>query len=316
MFIRTARLAAGGLAAVSTLALLAASAPAAAAATPSPAATAAAATAPHVLMVVLENKGYSGTLGHCSSDPYLCSMAASGSSATGWTGLAHPSMPNYIAMITGGTQGCSSDTCFSTLKVPSLGGQLTSAGLPWTAYMESMPSPCYTGQWSGGTGTKSKAAYAEKHNPFVVVSDVLNNGCASHVLPYPGASGLTAALAGSTPPSFVYLVPNQQNDMHSGSVQTSDAWLKANVGPVLASAWFTAHNSTVVITMDEDTGNNTGGGGPIPLVVLSSASHAGTVAQPGNLYGLLRSVEEAYSLPLLGSAIKLTGGDVRSWFAP
>src|SRR4029077_19417235 len=158
---------------------------------------------PHVMGIMEENKGYAATLGTCSADPYLCSLGAQYASVVGWVGIGHPREPNYLAITTGGTQGCTSDTCFATLKVPSLGGQLTAAGIPWTAYMESMPSACYTKQWYGGTG--SAALYGEKHNPFVVVSDVLDNNCKSHVLPYPGASAFASALSGSGAPDFVWV---------------------------------------------------------------------------------------------------------------
>ena len=263
---------------------------------------------PHVLLIMLENKGYAATLGSCSADPYLCSVASSNASVVGWTGVGHPSEPNYLAATSGSTQGCTGDTCFTPYTAPSLGGQLSAAGIPWTAYMESMPSACYTGQWSGGTG--AGALYGEKHNPFVIFNDVLNKGCASHVLPYPGASGLTAALNGANAPDFVWVTPNQLNDMHSGSVQAGDAWLKANIAPVLASPWFTGGNSTVIVTMDEGPSGNA-----IPLVIVSrNASGKGNVSQAGNHYGTLRSIEEDFGLSLLGAAQSLAAGDVARYF--
>lgn len=265
------------------------------------------------MVIMLENRGYAGTLGSCSADPYLCSLAASYASDTAWNGITHPSLPNYLASTTGSTQGCASDTCFGPYNTPSLGGQLTAAGIPWTAYMESMPSPCYKGQFWGGTF--ATALYAEKHDPFVLVNDVLNNGCDQHVLPYPGGGGLVAALDRSSPPDFVWITPNQQDDMHSGSVQAGDAWLHANLAPVLSSPWFTGGNATVVVTMDEDEGNNVGGGGPVPMVVISSnARGAGLVGTPGNQYGTLRSLERAYGLGLLAGAANSANGDLSGRF--
>jgi phosphatidylinositol-3-phosphatase len=264
------------------------------------------------MVVMLENKGYKATLGSCSADPYFCSLASSYASATGWTGVSHPSEPNYLAATSGSTQGCSSDTCFTPYNVTSLGGQLTAAGIPWKAYMESMPSACFSGQWFPSA---SNALYGEKHDPFVVFNDVLNNGCASHVVPYPGASGLVAQLDGSGAADFVWITPNQQDDMHSNTVQAGDAWLKANIAPVFSSSWFTGGNASVIITMDEDEGNNTGGGGPVPMVVISSnASGKGNVSLSGNHYGMLRSIEEAYGLNLLGAASNSTNGDLSSLF--
>lgn len=257
---------------------------------------------------MLENKGYAATLGSCSADPYLCSLGAQYASVVGWAGVSHPSEPNYLAVTMGGTQGCGSDTCFQTLGAPSLGGQLSAAGIPWRAYMESMPSPCFTGQWAGGSG--SSALYGEKHDPFVVVGDVLRNGCAQHVLPYPGAAGLTAALASPSAPDFVWITPNQLNDMHSGSVTAGDDWLRANIAPVLASSWFTRFNSTVIVTMDEGPSSNA-----IPMVVISNnARGRGNLSIAGNHYGTLRSIEAAFGLAPLGAAQNPANGNLVGYF--
>lgn len=275
---------------------------------------------PHVMVIMLENQGYAATLGTCSADPYLCSLAGQYASATAWYGAAHPSLPNYLAVTTGSTQGCTSDTCFGPYTVPSLGGQLTAAGVPWTAYMESMPSACYAGKWAPPGASGSTAAYAEKHNPFVLVNDVLSNGCAQDVLPYPGSSSLVATLGGSSAPDFVWITPNQQDSMHSGTVTAGDNWLSTNLAPVLASSWFTGGNATVVITMDEHRGSNVGccgdaAGGQIPTVVVSNnASGKGNVAVTGSLYGLLRTIEEAYGLGYLGGASDPANGDLLSLF--
>src|SRR5579859_3553053 len=275
--------------------------------------SAASASPPHVMVILEENKGYQATLGTCSADPYLCGLASQYASVVGWTGVSHPSEPNYLAATTGGTQGCTSDTCFKTLTVPSIGGQLSAAGIPWTAYMESMPTPCYLKQWAPAGTSGTAALYGEKHDPFVVEGDVLNNACATHVLPYPGAASMVSTLDAASAPAFVWITPNQQDDMHSNTVQAGDAWLKANLAPVLTSPWFTNFDSTVIVTMDEHSGDSTGGGGAIPEVVISNnAKGKGNVSVKGNHYGTLRSIEEAFGLSLLGNAS--SGTDLSTLF--
>jgi hypothetical protein len=106
--------------------------------------------------------------------------------------------------------------------------------------MESMPSACYT-----GVGGLPSSLYTKRHNPFVSCTDVLDNGCAEHVVQYPGVSGLVAALDGAGAPDFVWISPNLYDDMHSAQVTAGDNWLQANLGPVLASPWFTSSNATV-----------------------------------------------------------------------
>jgi acid phosphatase len=235
-----------------------------------------------------ENKGYAATLGSCAADPYLCSLAARYASFTNSHGVSHPSMPNYYAFISGATQGCSSDGC-APFSAPSLGSQLDAAGVPWTAYMESMPSAC----------DKSNAGgYVVKHDPFVQSTGTTS--CASHVLPYPGSSGLLAALGNGSAPDFVFITPNLTDDMHDGSVPQGDAWLKANVAPVLASPWFLNDNSTVIITMDEGDAGSTN---QIPTVVISrDAAAIGGVSTSINHYAVLRAIESVYGLGYLGNA--------------
>lgn len=259
---------------------------------------------PHVLLIMLENKGYGATLGSCIADPYLCSLASQYVSATAWDAVSHPSLPNYLAVTSGSTQGCSGDGCPVGISAPDLGGQLTAARIPWEAYMESLPSACDTIAASG--------AYTRVHNPFVYYTD---NASPCHDVPYPGSGGLISALDGSTPPDFVWVSPNLNDDMHNGSVQQGDAWLRANLAPVLASSWFTGGSATVIITMDENDQQSSPAGGQVPFVVISSrAKGAGAVATHGNLYGTLRSIEEVFGLPLLGGAQSPSNGDIVRYF--
>jgi phosphatidylinositol-3-phosphatase len=275
--------------------------------TPTPTPTATPSPTPsqtrHVMVIMEENKGYAATLGSCSDDPYLCSLASQNASYTNWYGVSHPSLPNYLAIDSGSTQGQSSDcTSCGPFSAPDLGGQLSAKGIPWTAYMESMPSACYTGGSSGD--------YGKKHNPFVYFTDVLNNACAAHDVPYPGASGLISALDGAAAPSFVWITPNALHDMHDGTVQQGDAWLTANLAPVLASPWFRNYNATVIVTMDENNSQSSPAGGQVPMVVISSnAAGQGTISSSGNLYGTLRAIEEAFGLGYLGAAADPSNGD-------
>ena len=274
-------------------------------------------TTPHVMVIMEENKGYAATLGSCSADPYLCGLASSYASVTPWYGVSHPSVPNYLAIDSGSTQGQTSDcTSCGPFTATDLGGQLTAAGIPWAAYMESMPSACYT-----GTGGLPATPYTKRHNPFVYFTDVLDNGCAQHVLPYPGVSSMISALDGAGAPSFVWISPNLYDDMHSSTVTAGDSWLQANLGPVLASPWFTGANATVIVTMDEHEDDDTGccgdaAGGLIPTVVISSAAGGkGSVATVGDLYGTLRTIEETYGLGFLGAAAGAADGDLLQLFS-
>jgi len=180
--------------------------------------------------------------------------------------------------------------------------------------MESMPSPCYTRPWFGGT--HSSALYAEKHDPFVVEGDVFHGSCTTHVLPYPGAPTLLTTLTGSGAPDFVWITPNQQDDMHTGSVTKGDSWARTNIAPILASSWFTGFNATIVFTMDEGQWKERCcadvGGQIIEIIVSNNAKGIGTFSTAGDHYSTLRTVEMVFGVSELGYAT--SASDVASLF--
>ena len=92
-----------------------------------------------VAVLFLENHGYNQIIGSPDA-PYLNRLARQGALATHYYAVAHPSVPNYLALTTGSTQGVTSDCNACDTSAPSLAGQLTAARVPWRAYFESIPS--------------------------------------------------------------------------------------------------------------------------------------------------------------------------------
>jgi hypothetical protein len=275
---------------------------------------------PHIMLIMEENQSYSATLGSCgggSPDPYWCSLAATYASGTQWYGVAHPSLPNYLDIVSGADQGCIADTCPLSVggSAPNLGEQLSQAGIPWVAWMESMPRACDTGGDSGD--------YAQHHDPFAYFADVTTSAdCSANLAPYPGASAMVSALEGGNAPDFVWLTPNVCDDMHTAcnsanQITAGDDWLKSNLPGVLQSSWFAA-GGTVIIAMDESEGDDSGccggaAGGSVPITVISSQARGfGDFSSAGDHFGVLRSLEEAFHLSLLGGAKNPANGDLGS----
>src|ERR1700761_9041192 len=79
----------------------------------------------HVVWVLMENHGYSSIVGS-SQAPYINQLANTHGLATNYFALSHPSLPNYIGLTSGGTQGISDDNDPSShaLTVPSIFSQL------------------------------------------------------------------------------------------------------------------------------------------------------------------------------------------------
>ena len=51
-------------------------------------------------------------------------------------------------------------------------------------------------------------------------------------------------------PTVAVVIPNEQNDMHDGTIAQGDAWLQSNIEPY--RQWAMTHNSLLILTFDED----------------------------------------------------------------
>src|SRR3954467_5396757 len=111
----------------------------------------------HVVVLVMENKEQGRVIGSPSA-PFLNRLARRGGQATQSFGVRHPSLPNYIALVSGSTQGISSDCTSCAANAPNLADQLEHAKRSWTAYLEGLPRPCARPARAG--------RYGKKHDPL------------------------------------------------------------------------------------------------------------------------------------------------------
>jgi hypothetical protein len=240
---------------------------------------------PRVVVVVEENHSLGQILGSPDA-PFLNELAAHGTLLTSYDAVAHPSLPNYLAMVGGDTFGIASDCGSCHVGAPSLADQLDTAGISWKAYMQGLPAPC--------SDVVSAGAYAKKHDPFMYFDRVRDSPsrCAK-VVPF---EQLATDLAAGRLPRFAFVSPDLDHDMHDGSVRTADGWLRDLAAALRASpAW--RQNARLVVTFDEGSGDNR-----VFTVVTGSRVPAGRDATPYTHYSLLRSIEELFGLPALGHA--------------
>ena len=293
---------------------------------------------PHIMVIVEENEAYSSAqtptpnyvIGN-SNAPYINNtLATTYASATNWFGVQHNSPNDYLDLLAGSNLGLPNGKPYST---PTLVDELHSANIPWKAYMENIPSNCYNG------GSLSDGLYDPNHNPFHFFqnSTTASGGWCSNanlstegVVPYP-VGGLRTALDAAGAPDFVYVVPNDCNEMHGdtnsgstcandsggGLINKGDTWLLNNLPLVLSSNWY-ASGGIVIITWDESadgdfSGGSYGNGGHVPTLVISANSQ-GHFTTSGDHYATLRAIEEAYAVPLLGNSSDPAFGDLTPAF--
>jgi hypothetical protein len=249
----------------------------------------------HVIVMVFENREYSSVIGS-SSWPHLNALANQYASLTKYYAVAHPSLPNYIAMTSGDTQDITSDCSSCYVNATNIVDSIEESGRSLRAYMESMPSACYTGSSSG--------KYVKRHNPFLYYNDIRNDTtrCQNDVVPL---TQLDDDLSENHLPEYAWITPNLCNDGHDCSNSTADNFINTETAKILASPAFNS-NSLLVITFDEGSSSSSccglpsSAGGHIATVLISSLVKTGFQdTTPYSHYSLLKTVEKAWGLPYL-----------------
>jgi hypothetical protein len=236
-----------------------------------------------VIWIVFENTRYSQIIGS-SNAPYINNVANQCGLATNFFAETHPSLPNYIAMTSGSTQGISDDSGPSNhpLAVPSIFSLL---GTNWRALQESMPSNC---------DHSDSGSYAVRHNPAAYYPNI-GAQCAKQDVPLGSRPDVSAR--------FTFITPNVCNDMHDCSVGTGDSWLSTLLPKILASPQYLSGSTAVFITWDEDDYSSNQ---HIATIVVAPSTPVGTRSTArSDHYSLLRTTQEMLGLKtLLGNAAR------------
>ena len=215
----------------------------------------------HIFVIMMENHGFSQIIGNKDDAPHINALARHNGLATDYLGVTHPSLPNYLATISGDFQGiwddCKADptltcppeefvpgsgdgtdgnyltpaqiTSSSAMKHmfggPNLVDQLEAKGLTWRAYMQSIPGIGseveYAPVINTMTGPATVKLYAQKHDPFMYFSDINYPGSPRLNDIVPFEGNFSADLASGDVPNFVWISPDQCHDMHGISPETA-----------------------------------------------------------------------------------------------
>ena len=184
----------------------------------------------HVVVIVFENHERRDVLGSGAA-PTLEHLASTYAQATAYDAVAHPSLPNDPALVSGSTHGVTSDCTKCVQTGPTIGTQLSAKHLRWAAYAEGYPS---------------SSRFAKKHVPFLYFPNDT-----SHVFPLERFEPRKL-------PAYSLIIPDLCHDMHDCSVATGDTWLHNFITPLL-----NAKDTAIFIVFDEGT-TNLGGGGNVP----------------------------------------------------
>jgi phosphatidylinositol-3-phosphatase len=242
-----------------------------------------------VAVLFLENHGYSQIIGSPQA-PYLNRLANRGALATDYYAIGHPSLPNYLALTTGSTQGVTSDCNSCENTAPSLPGQLEAAHISWKAYFQSLPAAGFAGNGVGN--------YSKHYNPFAYSEQVGEGTIArQHEVDF---RSLRHDLGRHSLPHFSWITPNLLNDGHNASIRTSDRFASRLVPRIVRAL---GPDGVLFVTWDEAQGVTGPAGGHVALIATGpGARHRVRTDGPADHYSLLATLEGGLRLARLGEA--------------
>jgi len=280
----------------------------------------------NVYVILMENTSLSTLQAAVTAGtaPTIKNLQTNYASSSNYHGVAHPSLPNYIALTSGDTQGigcdckaqtgqgsCNVGTCNLLLGLCScnrsathIGDQLETASKTWMDFGESMGTAC---------NLTDSSPYAVRHNPFLYYDDVQTNAtrCNAHVV---DLSNFNPA----SPAVFNFIAPNLTSDMHDPdpvtdavhvNIPNGDTWLGSHVGAITTSSPY-QQGGLLVVVWDEDDGSGgiQGTDDPIGLFVMSPYAKAGGYKSTvhADHYSLLATFEDGLDLGRIGSAASAT----------
>jgi hypothetical protein len=238
----------------------------------------------HVVVIVFENKESRSVLGNRAA-PTLNAYGRRYARLTRYYGVTHPSLPNYLALVSGSTQGITTNCTGCVVDAKSLADTIEASGRTWKTYAEGLPAPGFLGPFKG--------RYAKKHNPFAYFRGIAEDPARrARLVPLSqlGPDGRAGAL-----PSFSLVVPDLCHSMHDCSVSVGDAWLRSQIGKFVKLP-----NTVVFVVFDEGSTSIRGGGHTAALALGQAVRPGSRSTAVTSHYGILRTIEQAWGLPLLG----------------
>src|SRR4051794_18648907 len=190
-----------------------------------------------VVVLVLENRSWGQIMGTPAA-PYLNRLARRGALATRYYAITHPSLPNYLALTTGGYKHVTGDCTLCRSSSRSLANQLEARDVSWRAYLESLRNP-------RGTTAVAGAPYNPHYNPFASTAALRAPDPLADVTSF---ASLWRDLSHRTLPRFAWIAPNVWHDGHNGSIASVDRFARRIVPKIVRAL---GPRSALFITWDE-----------------------------------------------------------------
>jgi len=269
----------------------------------------------YILTILLENQGLNQTYGsRCPGNcTYITQLANTYGLAENYSAIAHPSLPNYLALTSGGNYDiapfntdCRPSSTGCQISAPNIIDSIEASGRSWKAYME---------DYNGGCSNTGSPYYHNAHNPFLYYTDITSSStrCSRIVDANPGAIGylalpttlITDLNSTTTSSNYMWLTPNICDDGHNlcaplnNTVTQVNDYLSQIVPKILNSTIFKSQQAALLITWDEASSKNPNpnkvtaiwAGNPVKTSYKSLSTY--------DHYSTARTIETAWNLPTL-----------------
>jgi len=232
------------------------------------------------VVVLMENHDLADIYGPAT---YMTQLADQYAFAQHWQSITNPSQPNYIAILGGSTFGMGGDGNHPNFNHPTMVDIIETSGHTWKAFAED----------AGGSGCGLSPPRGEDHFPFLSFTTITGNSArCANLLPGTSTQVISAFNAGT---NFIWLTPNDCNNMHSCSVSQGDSWLQSWVPQLLGA--MSGKKAALFIMYDEGYANP-------PLIYAGFSGPAAKTAYKSsvsyNHYSLLKLLEDVWGGGSLG----------------
>jgi len=232
-----------------------------------------------VVLIIFENK---------NADPvrkqkFFGRLAREGADFTSFFAVAHPSQPNYIALVSGSTDGVPGDSDVR-LSRPHLGQKLTS----WKSYAEGFPK----NPKARCDQRPTIGRYARRHEPFLSFADIQDSPTCEHIT---NLEDFFADARAHQLPRFSLVIPDLDHDAHDKPLEFADKWFEEKFGPILEDPEF-KRDVLFIVTFDENDAKLQRTGNRIYTVFWGDSVIPGKVEDVYDHYDLLRTLEEIFAV--------------------
>jgi hypothetical protein len=264
---------------------------------------------PHVrgvVLIILENGDPELAAGmQFLRDPHVQPAVQLGS----YFAVAHPSRPNYVALVSGSTDGIHGDCVPTPLQGKTLADLLPDPAKTWKVYAmryKGNATRCDLADNRHGTG------YARRHLGFLDFAKVQQDtALCAHIIPETeDLDQLQQDMKNDALPAFALVIPDNKHNGHDAGlvnpklgIANANHWLTETFAPLLADKRLTT-DRVFIITFDE---NEQHGTAPNRVFIVLWGDHVLPTADATVLnatydhYDLLRTIEALLGTGTIGT---------------